>query len=101
MIRTPPQTVISSQRSPGMGEVPAACREEHRVVPRHDADEQNAAERRQRALATPIQIRRAKRGQRVEAEDHALALNHEVQKQTNEEQRQEDPQLLVHLFDAS
>ena len=77
------------------------CREEHRVVPGHDAHQQHAAECRQRPLPPAIQIRSPQRGERIEAEDHPLALDHEVQEQADEEQRQEDPQLLVHLFDAA
>jgi hypothetical protein len=76
-------------------------REQHRVVPGHEADEQHAAERGQRGLPPAVQIGGSERRQRVEAQDHPLTVDDHVQQQADEEQGQEDPQLLVDLFERA
>ena len=101
MISTPPQTVISihlvdakRRRHTGRGE-------HHRVVPGHQDHEQDAAQRGQRRMPAAVVVGRPEGGQRVEAEDHPLPIDDEVEQQADGEQRQQNPKLFVDLFDPS
>ena len=80
---------------------PRRCREEHGVVPRHQDHEQHAPKRRQRRVPASVEVRRAERRQGVEAEQHPLAVDCQVHQQADSEQRQEQPELLVHFLDAA
>ena len=85
----------------GDREATAGGRQEDGVVPRHQAHEQHAAERRQRRVPAAVEVGRAQRRQRVEAQDHPLAVDDEVQEQADAEEGQEQPQLLVHFLEAA
>ena len=75
--------------------------QQHRVVPRHQADEQDAAEGGQRRVTPSIEVRRAERRKRVETEHHPLPVDCQVQQQADAEQGQQQPEFLVHFLDAT
>ena len=101
MISTPPQTVMSSHRVDAKPDAPFAAANEHRVVPGHQDDQQDAAQRGQRRVPAAVVVGRPEGRERVETQHHPLAVDDEVEQQADREQREQHPKLFVDLFDPS
>ena len=95
-----PDSDVEPARRPEAG-ARARGREEDRVVPGHQDDQEHAAQRGQRRVPTAVVVGRPERREGVEAQHHPLAVYHQVQEQTDREQREQNPELFVDLFDPS
>ena len=81
------------QRAAGPAEEARGRRQEH--------DHQHAAERGQRGMPSTVEIGRSDRRHHVEAEHHPLRIDQEVQEQRDDEHREDEPQLFVHLLEMA